>query len=244
MAIYSRIQKASKRIEGEIIMSVCMELQNVSKQFMGQTVLADVSLAINRGTTIGLLGANGSGKSVLFKIICGLIKPDSGRVFVDGSVLGDKSDFPSNIGVFINSPGFIGIYSGFKNLKFLANIRGVIGDNQIREAMCKVGLDPENKTKVDNYSLGMKQKLGLAQAIMENQEILVLDEPFNALDYQTYNDVKEFIYLLKTEGKTILLTSHNYDDIEQLCDVVYIIDNGKVVPVTKELIDKYFSRKS
>lgn len=224
-------------------MSACIELQNVSKQFAGQSVLNGVSLTIERGTTVGLLGANGSGKSVLFKAICGIVKPDSGNVFVEGIKLGGNSDFPSNMGVFINTPGFIGIYSGFRNLKFLANIRGVIGDNQIRETMKKVGLDPENKTKVDSYSLGMKQKLGLAQAIMENQEILVLDEPFNALDFQTYNDVKEIIRLLQAEDKTILLTSHNYDDIEQLCDVVYIIDDKRVVPVTEELIDKYFNRK-
>jgi ABC-2 type transport system ATP-binding protein len=225
-------------------MSACIELQNVSKQFSGQPVLDDVSLIIERGTTVGLLGANGSGKSVLFKTICGIARPDSGSVFVDGVKLGDKSDFPANIGVFINSPGFIGIYRGFSNLKFLANIRGVIGNDQISEAMRKVGLDPENKTKVDNYSLGMKQKLGLAQAIMEDQEILVLDEPFNSLDFRTYNDVKEIIRVLQAEGKTILLTSHNYDDIEQLCDIVYIIDNKKVAPVTEELISKYFNRNS
>ncbi|WP_313125942.1 ABC transporter ATP-binding protein [Proteiniclasticum ruminis] len=224
-------------------MSACIEVKNVSKQFGGQPVLGDVSLIINRGTTVGLVGANGSGKSVLFKAICGMVNPDSGSIVIEGVTLGDKTDFPENMGVFINSPGFIGIYNGFKNLKFLANIRGVINDNQIREAMRKVGLDPDNKTKVDNYSLGMKQKLGLAQAIMENQEILVLDEPFNALDFQTYNDVKEIVRLLQAEGKTILLTSHNYDDIEQLCDAVYIIDNRKVVPVTEELISKYFNRK-
>ena len=224
-------------------MSACIEVKNVSKQFGGQPVLGDVSLIINRGTTAGLVGANGSGKSVLFKAICGMVNPDSGSIVIEGVTLGDKTDFPENMGVFINSPGFIGIYNGFKNLKFLANIRGVINDNQIREAMRKVGLDPDNKTKVDNYSLGMKQKLGLAQAIMENQEILVLDEPFNALDFQTYNDVKEIVRLLQAEGKTILLTSHNYDDIEQLCDAVYIIDNRKVVPVTEELISKYFNRK-
>ena len=224
-------------------MSICIELQHVSKQFAGQPILDSVSLAVNRGTTVGLLGANGSGKSVLFKTICGITRPDSGSVFIEGVKLGEKSDFPANMGVFINSPGFIGVYSGFKNLKFLANIRGVIGDSQIREAMRKVGLEPDNKTKVDNYSLGMKQKLGLAQAIMEDQEILVLDEPFNALDYQTYNDIKDFIRLLQEEGKTILLTSHNYDDIEQLCNDVYIIDNKKVVPVTEELISKYFKRK-
>jgi len=224
-------------------MSACIEVKNVSKQFGGQSVLEDVSLTIDHGTTVGLVGANGSGKSVLFKAICGMVRPDSGSVVVGGVTLGNKTDFPENVGVFINSPGFIGIYNGFKNLKFLANIRGVISDNQIREAMRKVGLDPDNKTKVDNYSLGMKQKLGLAQAIMENQEILVLDEPFNALDFQSYNYVKEIVRLLQTEGKTILLTSHNYDDIEQLCDVVYIIDNKRVIPVTKELISKYFNRK-
>lgn len=224
-------------------MSVCIEVKNVSKQFGGKPVLEDVSLTIDHGSTVGLVGANGSGKSVLFKAICGMVKPDSGSIVVEGVTLGEKIDFPSNMGVFINSPGFIGIYNGFNNLKFLANICGVISDNQIRETMRKVGLDPDNKTKVDNYSLGMKQKLGLAQAIMEDQEILVLDEPFNALDFQTYNDVKEIIRLLQAEGKTILMTSHNYDDIKQLCDVIYIIDNRKVIPVTEELIDKYFNRK-
>lgn len=224
-------------------MSACIEVKNISKQFGGQPVLADVSLTINRGTTVGLVGTNGSGKSVLFKVICGMVKPDRGSITVEGVTLGKKTDFPLNIGVFINSPGFIGIYNGFKNLKFLANIRGVINDNQIHEAMRKVGLDPENKTKVDNYSLGMKQKLGLAQAIMENQEILVLDEPFNALDFKTYNDVKEIVRLLQAEGKTILLTSHNYDDIEQLCDVIYIIADRQVMPVTEEIINKYFNRK-
>lgn len=225
-------------------MSVCIEVKNVSKQFAGQSVLEDVSFTVEKGKTVGLVGANGSGKSLLFKAICGMIKPDSGSVFVEGIKLGSKIDFPTNMGVFINSPGFIGIYTGFKNLKFLANILGVINDNQICEAMSKVGLDPKNKTKVDNYSLGMKQKLGLAQAIMENQEILVLDEPFNALDFQTYNDVKEIVRLLQAEGRTILLTSHNYDDIEQLCDVVHIIDNKQVVPVTEELFQSHFYRIS
>lgn len=172
-----------------------------------------------------------------------MVKPDSGSIVVEGVTLGEKIDFPSNMGVFINSPGFIGIYNGFNNLKFLANIRGVISDNQICETMRKVGLDSDNKTKIDNYSLGMKQKLGLSQAIMEDKEILVLDEPFNALDFQTYNDVKEIIRLLQAEGKTILMTSHNYDDIKQLCDVIYIIDNRKVIPVTEEIIDKYLNRK-
>ena len=143
------------------------------------------------------------------------------------------------MGVFINSPGFIGIYSGFQNLKFLADIRRKIGDKEIQEAMSKVGLDSDNKTKVDNYSLGMKQKLGLAQAIMEGQDILILDEPFNALDYRTYEDVKTIIRMLKAEGKTIFITSHRYKDIEQLCDQVYSLENCRLVPITAEIAARY-----
>ena len=148
-------------------------------------------------------------------------------------------DFPADMGVFINSPGFIGVYSGFQNLKFLADICGKIGEKEIREAMSKVGLDPDNKTKVDNYSLGMKQKLGLAQAIMEGQDILVLDEPFNALDYKTYEDVKIIIRMLKAEGKTIFMTSHRYKDIEQLCDQVYSLENCRLVPITDQIAARY-----
>jgi len=132
------------------------------------------------------------------------------------------------MGVLINSPGFINLDTGLQNLRYLAGIRGVIGDQEIRDAMKKVGLDPEDRTKVEHYSLGMKQKLGLAQAIMEGQDILVLDEPFNALDYKTYNDVKEIIRTLHAEGKTILMTSHNYEDIETLCDEIYAIEDGQL----------------
>jgi ABC-2 type transport system ATP-binding protein len=224
-------------------MSAYMELRNISKQFSGQMVLDGISLTIEKGETIGLIGENGSGKSVLFKILCGFVKPDQGQVYVQGKQLGGKEDFPENMGVFINSPGFIGVYSGYKNLEFLANIRGAIGETEIKDAMQKVGLDPSNKAKVDNYSLGMKQKLGLAQAIMENQDILVLDEPFNALDFKTYNDIKEIIRILQAEGKTILLTSHNYDDVEQLCQTVFMIHEGKLLELTSELAKKYLGRK-
>lgn len=194
-------------------MSSYIEVKNVSKSFSGRAILQNISLPVEQGTTVGLVGANGSGKSVLFKIICGFEKPDQGSVYVRGNQLGKNGcDFPESLGVFINSPGFIGIYNGFQNLKFLADIQGKIGEKEIRQAMSKVGLDPDNKTKVDNYSLGMKQKLGLAQAIMEGQDTLILDEPFNALDYKTYEDVKAIIRMLKAEGKTIFLTSHHYKD--------------------------------
>ncbi|MGI5888475.1 MAG: ABC transporter ATP-binding protein [Oscillospiraceae bacterium] len=221
-------------------MSSYIEVKNVSKSFGKREVLKDVSLSVAQGTTVGLVGANGSGKSVMFKILCGFEKPDQGSVYVRGKKLGENGrDFPENMGVFINTPGFIGIYSGFQNLKFLADIQGKIGEKEIRQAMSKVGLDPDNNVKVDNYSLGMKQKLGLAQAIMEGQDILILDEPFNALDYKTYEDVKSIIRMLKAEGKTIFLTSHIFKDIEQLCDEVYAIEDGGLVPITEEIAARY-----
>lgn len=223
-----------------INMGSYIEVKNVSKSFGHRPVLQNVSLTADRGKTVGLVGENGSGKSVLFKILCGFEKPDKGSVFVRGEALGKNGrDFPDNMGVFINAPGFIGIYSGFQNLKFLADIQRKIGEKEIRDAMNKVGLDPDNKVKVDHYSLGMKQKLGLAQAIMEGQDILVLDEPFNALDYKTYEDVKSIIRMLKAEEKTIFLTSHHYKDMEQLCDEVYLIEDCRLIPVTEEIAARY-----
>ena len=208
-------------------MSTIIELDQVSKAFSRRTILNDITLTIEAGHTVGIVGSNGSGKSVLFQIICGFLTPDSGMVRVRGDALGRNRDFPENMGVLINSPGFISLDTGLQNLRYLAGIRGVIGDQEIRSSMKKVGLDPDDRTRVEHYSLGMKQKLGLAQAIMEGQDILILDEPFNALDYKTYNDVKEIIRNLQAEGKTILMTSHNYEDIETLCNEVYVLEEGK-----------------
>lgn len=223
-------------------MSVDIQVNHVSKTYDGVQVLNDVSLAIEKGTTIGIVGGNGSGKSVLFKVICGFTAPDAGTVVIRNQQLGKDIDFPEKVGVFINSPGYIELYSGFKNLKFLADINGKIGSDQIKQTMKMVGLNPDHKAKVKDYSLGMKQKLGIAQAIMEEQEILVLDEPFNALDYKTYNDIKVILKELKEEKRTMLLTSHNYQDIEELCDLVYLIDEGKLTVLTEELKEKYFNR--
>lgn len=220
-------------------MTAFIEMRSVSKRFGSKEILQDVSFSVREGETVGSVGANGSGKSVLFKLLCGFLKPDSGAVIFRGKELGKGHDFPESIGVFINSPGFVGLYSGFQNLKYLADIQGKIGEQEIREAMSKVGLDPDNKTKVDAYSLGMKQKLGIAQAIMENQDTIVLDEPFNALDYKTYRDIKEIIRMLKAEGKTIFLISHNYTDIEQLCDKIYTIENCHLISMTDDLAEQY-----
>ena len=231
-------------------MSSYIEVRNVSKSFSGRAILQNISLSVEQGTTVGLVGANGSGKSVLFKIICGFEKPDQGSVYVRGRQIGKNGrDFPADMGVFINSPGFIGIYSGFQNLKFLADIQGKIGEKEIRQTMTKVGLDPDNKAKVDNYSLGMKQKLGLAQAIMEGQDILILDEPFNALDYKTYEDVKAIIRMLKAEGKVIIYVSHRMAEIRQIADRVAIFKDGRFVGdspmdaiTDKELVKKMVGR--
>ena len=221
-------------------MSTIIELENVSKSFSRHCVLDGVSLTVEAGTTIGVVGSNGSGKSVLFQIICGFYTPDSGSVRVRGETLGKGRDFPENIGVLINAPGFIGPDTGIQNLRYLAAIQGVIGDREIRDAMRKVGLDPEDRTKVEHYSLGMKQKLALAQAIMEGQDILILDEPFNALDYKTYNDVKEIIRILQAEGKTILLTSHNYEDLESLCQKIYVMADGRLGTLSSEEMRQRF----
>lgn len=223
-------------------MNVAIKLENINKSYNGTTILNNINLEIDKGKTVGIIGANGSGKSVLFKLICGFVLPDSGNTYIRGLRLGDQIDFPEDVGVFINEPGYISIFNGFKNLKFLASINNKIDDKKIKQTMEKVGLNPSNKAKVQDYSLGMKQKLGIAQAIMENQDILVLDEPFNALDYKTYDDIKNIIKSLKDEGRTILLTSHNFEDIEQLCDIIYIIENGELKLATTEVINRYRKR--
>ena len=223
-------------------METVIKLDRISKEYDGINILNNINLDIKKGSTVGIVGANGSGKSVLFKLICGFTSPDSGQVYIRNEKLGDKVDFPKNVGVFINEPGYISMYSGLDNLKFLAGINNKISNDKIIQTMERVGLNPNNKVKVSNYSLGMKQKLGIAQAIMEDQDILILDEPFNALDYKTYQDIKEIIKELQKEGRTILLTSHNYEDIEQLCDNIYVIDNGNLKIIDEESINIYKKR--
>lgn len=197
-------------------------------------ILDHVSLCVEKGTTIGIIGQNGSGKSLLFKIMVGLVRPDQGEVSVRGMKLGRNSDFPENVGILINSPGYIELYTGLENLKFLAAINHQITTEAIIATMKLVGLNPDDKTKVKNYSMGMKQKLGIAQAIMENQDILILDEPFNGLDYQTSSDMKEIIKNLQEEQRTIMITSHHFQDIEELCGAVYLIHNARLERLTDD----------
>ncbi|BBW97138.1 ABC transporter ATP-binding protein [Geobacillus subterraneus] len=212
-------------------MSMMISLKNVSKSYKGLTLFQNVNLEIEKGSICGIVGPNGSGKSVLFKMICGFVFPDEGSIVVDGVEIGKSKRFPDNIGIIIDRPGYIANKTGFQNLKELAMIRGKISDEKIAETMKKVGLQPQAKQKVKHYSLGMKQKLAIAQAIMEDQQILILDEPFNALDAESVNTIRHLLLSFKNEGRTILLTSHNQEDIDILCDRVFRINRYRLEPV-------------
>ncbi len=203
-------------------------VEDIVKSFKGVRVLDHVSISFEKGKIHGIIGRNGSGKTVLIKIICGLVQPDEGHVRVNGKEIGKDVDFPENIGVIIEAPGFLPSLSAYKNLDYLASLKGVIGKEQIRSAISAVGLDPDDKKHVGKYSLGMKQRLGIAQAIMEDPEILILDEPMNALDKSGVAAIRELLLRLKGEGKTILIVSHNTEDIRMLCDTVHEMDGGKL----------------
>ncbi|MDE6622262.1 MAG: ATP-binding cassette domain-containing protein [Lachnospiraceae bacterium] len=205
-----------------------IRIENLSKKFGDVMVLENINLNFEQGKIYGIVGRNGSGKTVLFKLMIGYLKPTGGRVVVCGKEIGKDKDFADNIGIIIENPGFLNGYTGYKNLEYLASIRHVIGREEIRESMKKAGLDPDSSKKVGKYSLGMKQRLGIAQAIMENPEILILDEPMNGLDHQGVADVREILMRLRDEGKTIILASHNKEDIEILCDAVYEMDRGRL----------------
>lgn len=210
-------------------MESIIKVDKVIKKFGSDIALSNVSIEFERGKIYGIIGRNGAGKTVLFKTMIGFLKPTSGRVIVDGKEIGKDTDFADNIGIIIETPGFLSSYSGYKNLEYLASIKNMIGEKEIKESMERVGLDPNSKKKVGKYSLGMRQRLGIAQAIMENPDILILDEPMNGLDNQGVEDVREILLNLKDEGKSIILASHNKEDIEVLCDEVYEMDHGKLI---------------
>lgn len=209
-----------------VFIETCIEVQNVVKRFRDQVVLKNVSISFEKGQIHGIVGRNGSGKTVLFKCICGLMHPEEGVILVNGKRVGRDVDMPEDIGAIIEAPGFLPNYSGYKNLRFLANIRRKIGKEEILNVLKTVGLDPESRKHVGKYSLGMRQRLGIAQAIMEDPEILILDEPMNGLDNAGVQDIRALLLELKAQGKTILLASHNHEDIAALCDTVHEMDGG------------------
>ncbi|ATD53856.1 ABC transporter ATP-binding protein [Clostridium chauvoei] len=206
-----------------------IEIVNYTKIFKGTTVLKNINLNIIRGKCYGIVGRNGSGKTLILKSICGFIKPTSGYVMVNGLKIGFDVDFPDDVGALIEQPGFLPNYNAFDNLKFLAKIRNKIGNEEIEKILKFVELYPIDNKLVKEYSLGMKQRLGIAQAIMEDPEILILDEPFNGLDKEGVKNLKEKLIELKEKGKTILMTSHIYQDIEELSDYIYEVDNGVLI---------------
>lgn len=205
-----------------------IEIDNISKEFSGDIVLHSVSISFEKGKIYGIIGRNGSGKTVLLKIISGFLKPTTGTVTINGIPLGKKNEFPENTGILIEKPGFLPYKSGFQNLKYLSQIQKLINDQEIYKVLEQTGLTSAAKKLVGKYSMGMKQRLGIAQAIMENPEILILDEPMNGLDDQGASQMRKLFLRLRSEEKTILLASHMQEDIHELCDKVYRIDAGTI----------------
>lgn len=206
-------------------------IKNLTKKFKESVVLDNVNISFEKGKVHGLIGRNGSGKTMLMKSICGIVPPTSGEIVVGGKRIGKDTDIPKNVGVIIETPGFIPNYSAYSNLKFLAALNNRIGKNEIRNAIKSVGLDPDDKKRVGKFSLGMRQRLGLAQAIMEDPELLILDEPMNGLDKDGVADMREYLLALKKQGKTLLIASHSAEDIDILCDTVCEMDKGRLTVV-------------
>ncbi len=205
-----------------------IEVENLTKKFREAVVLDNVNATFETGKVHGLIGRNGSGKTMLMKCICGIVPYTSGDIRVNGKVIGRDIDIPENVGVIIETPGFLPNYSALENLRFLAKINNQITKEDIRRAISSVGLNPDDKKHVGKYSLGMRQRLGLAQAIMESPDILILDEPMNGLDKDGVADMRKYLLDLKEQGKTILIASHSAEDIDVLCDTVYEMDKGKL----------------
>ena len=209
-------------------MKPAITVEKLHLSFLREEILHGIDHEFEAGVIHGIVGNNGSGKTVLMKCICGFLQPDKGRVIVNGQTVGKDIDFPDSCGVIIETPGFLPRLSGMQNLKILASLRKLAGTGEIRSAMEQVGLDPDMKKPVAKYSLGMRQRLGIAQAIMEDPQILILDEPFNGLDLAGVKDMRALLRTLNDKGKTILLSSHNQADIEELCQTVCVMDGGRM----------------
>ncbi len=210
-----------------------IEVKNVSKSFKGIPVLNDINITCRNGKIYGIIGYNGSGKTVLFKCICGFLHVDSGEKSVNGRVMGKEMDMLEHAGIIIEEPGYIRNLSGYRNLEYLYRITHKKDPAVIHSIMLKVGLDPQSRKKVCHYSLGMRQRLAIAQATMEDQAILILDEPMNGLDKEGVAEMRKFFLEQKEMGKLILLASHNKDDIELLCDEVYEMNHGILAMYSK-----------
>jgi len=213
------------------MMDFTIRLQNLTKTFGSETVLKGITHDFERGKIHGIIGNNGSGKTVMFKCICGFLQPTTGRVLVNGKQIGRDVDFPDDIGIIIESPGFLPQFTGLKNLEILAGLKRRIGLKQIADVIRLVGLDPMMTKPVGKYSLGMRQRLGIAQAIMEEPSLMILDEPMNGLDKHGVSEMRTLFRSLTKNGRTILLASHSIQDIDTLCDTVCEMDMGMMMTI-------------
>lgn len=204
-------------------------IQNLSKTIKKNVVIQDISMELQSGTVYGFKGINGSGKTMLMRLICGLIRPTQGEVSINGKVLGKDLSFPESVGVFLENPAFLGAYSGFQNLKLLASIKTVADDEAIRSALSRVGLRPDDHKKYRKYSLGMKQRLGIAAAIMERPDIVILDEPTNSLDADGVNLVKSVIKDEKKRGALVIISCHDAELLQDLSDETFLLEQGRLV---------------
>lgn len=206
-----------------------IEIKNVTKTIKDQVILNNISMSVKKGICVGLIGHNGSGKTMLLKAICGFTKINSGDIRIDNQPIIFSEKYIKNAGIIIEQPSFINYLTGFENLQALANIQKVISKEGILLPLEKVGLSEAKDKKVNQYSLGMKQRLRIAQAIMEHPQILVLDEPFNGLDKKSVQDIQNLLLDCKNNGVTILLTSHDDRQIDFLCDLVYELNGGEMI---------------
>ncbi len=206
-----------------------IEIQNYEKTIRNNTILKDINLTFEGGKIYGLRGVNGSGKTMLIRAICGLIFPTKGRVLINGKEMGKDISFPPSVGILIESPAFLPNFTGFDNLKQIASLKGVATDADIENTLRDVGLEPRDKRTYRKYSLGMKQKLGLAAALMEKPELVILDEPFNALDDSSVARTKELILREKERGALVILACHDLPSLESLSDEIILIEEGRIV---------------
>ena len=206
-----------------------IKIEELSKSIKGVLILDKVSITLTSGKIYGLRGKNGSGKTMLMRAMAGLLIPDSGSVIINGKTLHKDISFPESIGILIENPSFLPQYTGFKNLKLLAGLTGNISDDEIRTALDRVGLDPEDKRIYRKYSLGMKQKLGIANAIMGEPDIIILDEPINALDEESVKKIKEILLEIRDKDKLIIIACHDREELEYLSDIIYEIKDGSIV---------------
>lgn len=210
-----------------------IEIKDVWKKIGQAEVLKDINLEFEGGKIYGLRGKNGAGKTMLMRAICGLITVTKGEIVINGKKLGKDMSFPNSVGVLIENPAFIDNFSGYRNLKALADINHIIGEEEIKNAIKLVGLDPNDKKKFKKYSLGMKQRLGIAAAIMEKPEIILLDEPINALDEKGVEEIREILFQLKSEERIIIVACHDREELEALSDEIIEIYEGNVVSCLK-----------